>query len=586
MPQRHARLEAPAPAGMGRWVRPAAALRESLAGGFGRAELRRDVLAGLVVGVVALPLSMALAIASGVPPQYGLYTAIVAGALIPLLGGSRTQVSGPTAAFVVLLAPVSARYGLAGLLLATLLAGALQVAFAALRMGQLIEFIPHPVTTGFTSGIAVVIASIQLADVLGLRLPPIEDTPQRLVEVVRALPGWQWPELATALLTLLLLVTWPRVTRRVPSPLVALVVAAGAAWLASRWLPGFGVSTIGDRFTFDAGGGAVGRGIPGRPPTFALPWTMPGPDGSPLVPSLGLLRDLLPPAFAIAMLGAIESLLSAVVADGMAGTRHDPDAELLGQGLGNLAAPWFGGFAATGAIARTATNVRAGGRSPVAAVTHALFVLLAMLALAPLLAHLPMAALAALLLLVAWNMAEVENVAHILQVAPRSDALVLATCMLLTILFDMVVAVTAGVLLAALLFMRRMAEISGARLLQEGAPTPHGAVPAGVLLYEIAGPLFFGAAQKAMRSLHEIEGTMKVVVLDLGAVPALDATGLVGLESAVERLQKDHRQVVLTRVQPQPLEVLSRVNLDEKHAGVHFAPTLDAALELAGRLAA
>ena len=571
---------------MGRWVRPAAALRESLAAGYGAAELRRDVLAGLVVGVVALPLSMALAIASGVPPQYGLYTAIVAGGLIPLLGGSRTQVSGPTAAFVVLLAPVSARYGLAGLLLATLLAGGLQVTFAALRMGRLIEFIPHPVTTGFTSGIAVVIASIQLADVLGLRLPPVEDTPQRLVEVVRALPGWQWPELATALLTLLLLVTWPRVTRRVPSPLVALVVAAGAAWLASRWLPAFGVSSIGDRFTFDAGDGVVGRGIPGRPPAFSLPWSMPGPDGSPLVVNLGLLRDLLPPAFAIAMLGAIESLLSAVVADGMAGTRHDPDAELLGQGLGNLVAPWFGGFAATGAIARTATNVRAGGRSPVAAVTHAVFVLLAMLALAPLLGHLPMAALAGLLLIVAWNMAEVGNVVHILRVAPRSDALVLATCLVLTILFDMVVAVTAGVLLAALLFMRRMSEISGARLVEEGAPTPHGPVPAGVLLYEIAGPLFFGAAQKAMRSLHEIEGTMKVVVLDLGAVPALDATGLVGLESAVERLRKDHRQVVLARVQPQPLEVLTRASLDERHAGVHFAPTLDGALELAGRLAA
>ena len=208
-----------------------------------------------------------------------------------------------------------------------------------------------------------------------------------------------------------------------------------------------------------------------------------------------------------------------------------------------------------------------------------------MLVAAPLASYIPLSALAGVLVVVAWNMAEVGNVAHILRVAPRSDALVLATCMLLTILFDMVVAVTAGVLLAALLFMRRMAEISGARLVEEGAPTPHGPVPAGVLLYEIAGPLFFGAAQKAMRSLHEIEGTMKVVVLDLGAVPALDATGLVGLESAVERLRKDHRQVVLARVQPQPLEVLTRASLDEKHAGVHFAPTLDGALELAGRLA-
>jgi SulP family sulfate permease len=585
MPHRHARLEAAEPSQTTRWPRLAPALRESLAEGYGATELRRDILAGLVVGIVALPLSMALAIASGVPPQYGLYTAIVAGGLIPLLGGSRTQVSGPTAAFVVLLAPVSARYGIAGLLLATLMAGAFQVLFGAMRLGRLIEYIPHPVTTGFTSGIAVVIASIQLADVLGLRIGPVEGTPDRLVEVARALPGWHWPELATAAFTLLLLVSWPRVTRRIPSPLVALAAAAVAAWLAMRWMPGFEVSTIGDRFTYDLGNGQLGRGVPGRTPTFALPWTMAGPDGQPVAPSLELFRALLPPAFAIAMLGAIESLLSAVVSDGMAQTRHDPDAELLGQGLGNLVAPWFGGFAATGAIARTATNVRAGGRSPVAAVVHAVFVLAAMLALAPLLAHLPMAALAALLLIVAWNMAELENVARILRVAPRSDALVLATCFLLTVLFDMVVAVTAGVLLAALLFMRRMAEISGARLVEAGAPTPHGAVPPGVLLYEIAGPLFFGAAQKAMRSLHEIAGTAKVVVLDLGSVPAMDATGLVGLESAIERLREDQRQVVLARVREQPLEVLARANLDEAGAGVHYAPTLDAALELAARLA-
>jgi SulP family sulfate permease len=586
MPHRHARLQASGNGEPGRWPRPGAALREALAEGYGARDLRRDLLAGVVVGIVALPLSMALAIASGVLPQYGLYTAIVAGGLIPLLGGSRTQVSGPTAAFVVLLAPVSARYGIAGLLLATLLAGAFQALFGVMRMGRLIEFIPHPVTTGFTSGIAIVIASIQLADVLGLRLPVVESTPDRLVEVVRALPGWQWPELATAVATLLILVFWPRLTRRIPSPLVALAAAAAGAWLAARWYPGFDVATIGDRFTFDAGGGAVGRGIPGRLPTFQLPWALGGPDGQPLALSLGLVRDLVPPAFAIAMLGAIESLLSAVVSDGMAGTRHDPDAELLGQGLGNLVAPWFGGFAATGAIARTATNVRAGGRTPVAAVAHAAFVLLAMLALAPLLAHLPMAALAALLLIVAWNMAELDHVTQIIRVAPRSDALVLATCLLLTVVFDMVVAVTAGVLLAALLFMRRMAEISGTRLVAEGAPTPHGPVPAGVVMYEIAGPLFFGAAQKAMRSLHDIAGMAKVVVLDLAAVPAMDATGLVGLEAAVERLQHDRCQVILARVQPQPMEVLARASLDEKHAGVHFAPTLDGALDLAARLAA
>ncbi|MGH7585576.1 MAG: C4-dicarboxylic acid transporter DauA [Gemmatimonadales bacterium] len=567
--------------------RPGAALRETLRSGYRGPDLRRDVLAGIVVGIVALPLSMALAIASGVPPQHGLYTAIVAGGIIPLLGGSRTQVSGPTAAFVVLLAPVSATYGLGGLVLASLLAGVFQLLFGVMRLGRLIEFIPHPVTTGFTFGIAVVIASLQLADLLGVRLPGhAGSVPERLVDLARVLSGWQWRELVTGLATLSILALWPRTGSRVPAPLVALVAVACATWLAARTMPGFDVATIGDRFTFDTGGGATGRGIPGRPPGFALPWTLPGPGGEPIALTVDLLRALVPPAFAIALLGAIESLLSAVVADGMVGTRHDPDAELLGQGIGNLVAPWFGGFAATGALARTATNIRAGARSPVAAVTHAVFVLVAMLVLAPLLAHLPMAALAALLLLVAWNMSELENVGHIIRVAPRSDALVLACCFLLTVLFDMVVAVTAGVLLAALLFMRRMAEISGARLIAEGAPTAHGPVPPGVLLYEVAGPLFFGAAQKAMRSLHDIAGPTRVVVLDLGAVPVMDATGLVGLESAVERLQLDRRQVILARVQPQPMEVLARANLDERHAGVHFASSLDGALEMAGRLAA
>ena len=583
----HPRLGAITSAVPERLPRPGAGLREVLRGGYSGSDLRRDVLAGIVVGIVALPLSMALAIASGVPPQYGLYTAIVAGGLIPLLGGSRTQVSGPTAAFVVLLAPVSATYGLAGLLLATVFAGMFQVAFGLMRVGRLIEFIPHPVTTGFTFGIAVVIASLQLADLTGVTLTGhAESVPERLMDLAGVLPGWHWEELVTGLATLAILIGWPRVSNRVPGPLVALGVVALAAWSAGRYMPGFDVVTIGDRFSFDAGDGTIGRGIPGRPPGLALPWTLPGPGGEPLALSVGMVRALLPPAFAIALLGAIESLLSAVVADGMVETRHDPDVELLGQGIGNLVAPWFGGFAATGALARTATNIRAGGRSPIAALTHAGFVLVAMLALAPLLAHLPMAALAALLLLVAWNMSELENVGHIIRVAPRSDALILACCFLLTVLFDMVVAVTTGVLLAAVLFMRRMAEISGARLVTEGAPTPHGPVPPGVLLYEIAGPLFFGAAQKAMRALHDIAGPAKAVVLDLGAVPALDATGLVGLESAVERLRRDHRQVVLARVQPQPLEVLARANLDEKHAGVHFASTLNGALEMAGRLAA
>ncbi len=294
------------------------------------------------------------------------------------------------------------------------------------------------------------------------------------------------------------------------------------------------------------------------------------------------MQNLLPGAFAIAVLGAIESLLSAVVADGMAGTRHDPNAELVAQGTGNLIAPFFGGFAATGAIARTATNFRAGGRSPVAAIFHSVVVLAAMLALAPLLGTLPMASLAALLLLVAWNMSDLPHVLRVLRVAPRSDALVLLTCFFLTVIFDMTVAVTAGVLLAAVLFMRRMADLSGARLVEEGEhPALRGPVPSGAVLYEIAGPLFFGAAEKAMDSLHASAGEAGVVLLELGAVPVIDATGMVNLESALARLALDQTLVILVRVQDQPAKFLARVGIVPSPGRLAFAATLEEGLSLA-----
>jgi SulP family sulfate permease len=277
------------------------------------------------------------------------------------------------------------------------------------------------------------------------------------------------------------------------------------------------------------------------------------------------------------MLGAIESLLSAVVADGMAGTKHDPNAELVAQGIGNLVAPFFGGFAATGAIARTATNVRAGGRSPIAAMVHAAFILAAMLALAPLLAYLPMASLAALLILVAWNMAEVNHVRRVVSVAPRSDALVLLTCLTLTIVFDMVVAVAAGIVLAALLFMRRMAEITGATMLEGDHPGLPQPMPPRVVLYEIAGPLFFGAAEKAMSTLHEIHTDTRVVILDMSAVPIMDATGLVNLDSALDRLKADHRYVILAGVRDQPRALLRRAGFDDEAGTLSYCDTLEQA---------
>lgn len=561
------------------WPRPATALREALAEGYSRETLRADLLAGAVVGIVALPLSMALAIASGVPPQHGLYTAIVAGGLIALLGGSRVQVSGPTAAFVVILSPISHRFGPGGLLLATLMAGGLLFAMGLLRLGRFIEFVPYPVTTGFTAGIAVVIATLQLKDLLGLT---VKEMPEHFVERVEALaaalPTVNAPDVAIGALTLATLVLWPRVTRRVPAPLVGLVVATLAAAVAARFWHGFDAATIASRFSY-RWRGLSGSGIPPLPPLPLLPWSLPGANGRALHLSFALVRDLLPSAFAIAVLGAIESLLSAVVADGMTGRKHDPDAELMAQGTGNLVAPFFGGFAATGAIARTATNIRAGGRTPVAAFVHALVVLLAVVALAPVLGRLPMAALAALLLLVAWNMSELDHFAHMVKVAPRSDVAVLLTCFLLTVLFDMVVAVSVGVVMAALLFMKRMAEVSQVRLVDEHPFAIGRPLPKGVVVYEIAGPLFFGAAQKAMAALGSVDKSVRVVLLDLRSVPALDATGLVGLESAFEHLQRAGILVVLGGVQPQPLRAMARAGWSDRKGRLAIYRSFDRAVD-------
>lgn len=555
-------------------LRLGAALRAALRHGYSRYDLRADLLAGLVVGIVALPLSMALSVAVGAPPQFGLYTAIVAGGVVAALGGSMVQVCGPTAAFVVVLAPITSRFGLGGLVLAGLMAGGLLVVLGAARLGGLIRFVPYPVTTGFTAGIAVVIATLQLKDFLGLTVAEMpEDYAGKVGAIAAALPTWRWPDLVLGLFTLAVLLLWPRLhrwTRQVPAPLVALSLAGLLGALLGRWLPGFTAATILSRFP---------GGIPALPPLPLLPWDLPGPDGQPLGLSFALIRELVPSAFAIAMLGAIESLLSAVVADGMTGGAHDPDAELVAQGIGNLVAPFFGGIAATGALARTATNVRSGARSPFAAIFHSLFVLLAVLALAPVLNALPMASLAALLLVVAWNMSEAKHFLHAVRVAPRSDVLVLLTCFLLTVAFDMVVAVTVGVVLAALLFMRRMAEVSDVRLVSWHPLA--GGMPRDVLIYEIAGPLFFGAAQKAMSALQRVPTGVRVVVLDLSSVPVMDATGLVSLESAVARLHQIGLFVVLGGVQGQPLRVLARSGLRRQREGLAVHRSLEKALAVA-----
>lgn len=534
----------------------ATALRGCFKEGYSFASLRADILAGLSVGVLAIPLAMALAIASGVPPQHGLYTSIVAGSLCALFGGSRLSVSGPTAAFVVLLAPVAHRFGLGGLALASLLAGVLLIAMGLARFGRFIQFIPYPVTTGFTAGIGVVIASLQLRDFFGLSL---EKTPEHFFERIDALIGAATTvhpaDAICGSFALILLIFCSKRIRAIPGPLIAIPLAAILGIALERYF-GMSAATIGNRFHYTGSDGAEQAGIPALLPVFGLPWDLPGADGNAIGFSHEIVRGLLGPAFTIAMLGAIESLLCAVVADGMAGTDHDPDGELVGQGIGNIVAPFFGGFAATGAIARTATSVRSGARSPIAAFVHALMVLAALLSLGPLLAYLPMASLAALLLIAAWNMSDVPHVLRIVRIAPRSDKAVLLVCFALTVVFDMVVAVTAGVVLAAILFMRQMVDLTQSRSLEAGHPEVHHDLPHDVLLYQIQGPLFFGAAEKAVAALERVHGKYRAVIFDLKGVPRIDVTGVVALESAIAMLKRAGIAVAIAEAQSQPRAVI------------------------------
>ncbi len=565
------------------WLDPkvelATALRATLREGYDRAALVADLLSGTVVAIIALPLSMALAIAAGVAPQHGIYTAIVAGFVVSLLGGSRFQVTGPTAAFVVVLAPVANQHGLGGLLLAGFLAGAMLVGMGIAKVGRLIEFIPYTVTVGFTAGIATVIGTLQLRDALGLevtRLP--DDFPEKLAAFWHARASANPADLTVAVVTLALLVLLPRLSRKVPAPLLAIAVVTLLSLLAGALLPALHVTTVGDRFVTRIGGEIV-RGIPQLPPMPGAPW------GETSL-SLSLVREMLPSAFAIAMLGAIESLLSAVIADGMTGTRHDPNTELVALGVGNLLAPCFGGIAATGALARTAANIRSGARSPIAAAAHSLVILAVVLLIAPLISHVPMASLAALLVLVAWNMAEVRLVTRILRVAPKGDVLVFLSCFALTVVFDMVVAVMAGVVFAALLFMRRMAELTQARVLtSEGATSAGRELPKHVALYEILGPLFFGAAARGMSALTELGADVRVVIFDLGRVPAIDTSGLLALESALEKLQKRRLFAILAGPLPEPRSVFSKANLEREFKLVMIAESMAEALAMAKDMA-
>lgn len=528
--------------------------------------LAKDGVAGLTVGIIAIPLAMALAIASGVPPQYGLYTAAVAGLVIALCGGSRFSVSGPTAAFVVILFPVSQQFGLAGLLVATLLSGVILVLMGLLRIGKLIEYIPLPVTLGFTAGIGITIATMQVKDLLGLEVAAMpEHFTGKVAALAMVLPTAHAADALVGVVTLAVLVMWPRLGIRLPGHLPALLAGLGVMLALSA--AGMPAATIGSRFSYVLADGSHGIGIPPILPQLALPWTLAG--GS---LSWEMVSALLPAAFSMAMLGAIESLLCAVVLDGMTGTRHRSNHELIGQGIGNIIAPFFGGITATAAIARSAANVRAGATSPVAAMIHALVVLLALLALAPLLSWLPMAAMAALLLMVAWNMSEAHKVIALLRRAPKDDIIVMLLCMSLTVLFDMVLAIGVGIVLASLLFMRRVARMTRLSAL----PVSDERVQA----FRINGPLFFAAAERIFAELSQRSRQAQTLILQWDAVVVLDAGGLQALQGFIDALPAGC-ELLICEVSYQPLKTLARGRVAPQPGRLMFLPTLAEALEVA-----
>lgn len=493
-----------------------------------------NIVSGVIVGVVALPLAMAFAIASGVKPEQGLYTAIVAGFLVSVLGGSRLQIAGPTGAFIVILAGVTAKYGVEGLQIATMMAGVMLLLLGLAKMGSIIKFIPDPVITGFTAGIGVIIWVGQWKDFFGLPAVSGQHFHEKFWHLLLALPHFHPVTTLLALMSLALVIFTGRIPgfSRVPGPLVALVVAT----VLQSVFHFEGVVTIGSAF----------GGIPQGLPDFKWPDI-----------TLSRVVELVGPAFTIAMLGAIESLLSAVVADGMAGTRHDSNQELVGQGIANIAAPLFGGFAATGAIARTATNIRNGGTSPLAGIVHSLTLVMIILVLAPLAENIPLAALAAILFVVAWNMSEIPHFLKMVKRAPRADVTILLVTFGLTVFTDLVVAVNIGVILAMLHFLRRMAasvdvqQQGDVELQQELAQAGFSKLPAGLLVYAVEGPFFFGAVENFERALASTHTDPKVLIVRLERVPFMDMTGMQTLEEVVKDLHRRKVRVMLTGANPQ-----------------------------------
>ena len=544
-----------------------------LRAGYDLRSLRADALAGLTVAIVALPLAMALAIASGTSPEKGLHTAIIAGFLISALGGSRVQIGGPTAAFIPVVFVVIQKFGYGGLILCTLLAGLMLIAAGLLRLGTLMKYMPQPVITGFTAGIAVTIFSSQVKDALGLQM---EQVPAEFVErwsaYVAHIGSLQPATVGMTVLGLAVIIGLRQWKPKWPGFLLALLACTLATSLLA--LP---TDTIGSRFG-------------------QLPTALPGFD----FPRIPFERtfELLPSAFTIAFLAGVESLLSAVVADGMTGGRHRSNGELVAQGVANAASALFGGLPATGALARTATNVRAGARSPMAGILHAGFLLLFMLLLAPLMRYVPLAALAAVLLVVAWNMSEYEHFRSTLS-APWGDRVVLLLTFGLTVFFDLTVAIEAGVVVAALVFMYRMSEAveirSGVRAtdddLDEAAARARDEqqrqrLPRGVEAYQIGGPLFFGAANRLDSLLDQFFEKPRVLILRMRLVPVIDASGVHALRKLAERCQREGIVLILSGLRDQPNRVVAQMGLDGGAGGLHLASNFDRALKLAQSLVA
>ena len=531
-----------------------------------REQFIKDIVAGLIVAIIALPLSIALAIASGVNPEQGLYTAIIAGFFISFLGGSRVQIGGPTAAFVVIIYGIIAEHGIPGLIIATLLAGVMLILMGLFHFGDLIKFIPKTITIGFTLGIAIGIVVGQIKDFLGLNMGAVPaEFLTKLVAYSHNLGSINYITLAIGILALLIQIFWPKVSKKIPGSLVAIIVTT--LLVAIFKLP---VKTIGDLYTIKAG-----------LPSFSMP-----------VLSFSLVREMILPAFTIAMLAAIESLLSAVVSDGMIGSKHKSNAELVGQGVGNILSALFGGIPATGAIARTAANVKNGGRTPVAGMVHALTLLLILLFLMPYASYIPMSCLAAILIIVGYNMSGWRTFVRIIKTAPKSDIAVLIITFLLTLFFDLVIAIEFGMVLAAFLFLKRMSDIAEVRQwtyigssedekLSEDVDLKY--VPKNTIVYEVFGALFFGAANVFTSFKHE-EGK-NVLILRMRNVPVMDISGVEALEEILETCKKRNLTLILSHVNEQPYHAMEKAGFVEKIGAENICENIDVSLERAEKLA-